>query len=49
MQTPELPPFAHQPQPYAGASPEKVLRLRKGFLNPGIFLDHKNRAGTVLI
>ena len=41
MQTPSLPPFAHQPQPYTGPSAEEILRLRKEFLNPGIFLYYK--------
>lgn len=41
MQTPELPPFDYQPQPYAGPSAEDVLRLRREFLNPGIFLYYK--------
>ena len=41
MQTPKLPPFAHQAQPYTGPSPDEILRLRKEFLNPGIFLYYK--------
>jgi alanine-glyoxylate transaminase / (R)-3-amino-2-methylpropionate-pyruvate transaminase len=41
MQLPELPPFDHSPQPYAGPSADEVLRLRKEFLNPGIFLYYK--------
>ena len=41
MKTPELPPFDHQPKPYRGLSAEKVLELRKQFLNPGIFLYYK--------
>jgi len=41
MRTPELPPFNYQPQPYAGPSAEEVLRLRREFLNPGIFLYYK--------
>ncbi len=41
MRTPELPPFDYQPQPYAGPSAEEVLRLRREFLNPGIFLYYK--------
>ena len=41
MQTPTLPPFDHQPGKYDGPSPEEVLRLRKEFLNPGIFLYYK--------
>jgi alanine-glyoxylate transaminase/(R)-3-amino-2-methylpropionate-pyruvate transaminase len=41
MKTPELPPFDHQPSKYAGPSADEVLRLRKQFLNPGIFLYYK--------
>ena len=41
MQAPELPPFDYQPQPYGGPSAEEVLRLRRQFLNPGIFLYYK--------
>jgi alanine-glyoxylate transaminase / (R)-3-amino-2-methylpropionate-pyruvate transaminase len=42
MKTPELPPFDHKPTKYNGPSAEEVLRLRKQFLNPGIFLYYKN-------
>lgn len=41
MKMPDLPPFDYQPKPYAGPSAEEVLRLRKQFLNPGIFLYYK--------
>jgi alanine-glyoxylate transaminase / (R)-3-amino-2-methylpropionate-pyruvate transaminase len=41
MQSTQLPPFDHQPQPYSGPSAEEVMRLRKEFLNPGIFLYYK--------
>jgi len=41
MQTPELPPFDHQSQPYRGPSAEEVLRLRRQYLNPGLFLYYK--------
>src|SRR6478736_1283370 len=41
MNTPELPPFDHQPANYAGPSADEVLRLRREFLNPGIFLYYK--------
>jgi alanine-glyoxylate transaminase/(R)-3-amino-2-methylpropionate-pyruvate transaminase len=41
MQAPELPPFDYQPQPYLGPSAEEVLRLRRQFLNPGIFLYYE--------
>lgn len=42
MQKPVLPHFDYQPKPYAGPSAGEVLRLRKQFLNPGIFLYYKN-------
>jgi alanine-glyoxylate transaminase / (R)-3-amino-2-methylpropionate-pyruvate transaminase len=42
MQKPVLPSFDYQPKPYAGPSADEVLRLRKQFLNPGIFLYYKN-------
>ncbi|HET9419274.1 MAG TPA: aminotransferase class III-fold pyridoxal phosphate-dependent enzyme [Chthoniobacterales bacterium] len=41
MKLPELPPFDYQPQKYSGPSADEVLRLRKEFLNPGIFLYYK--------
>ena len=41
MQAPELPPFDYEPQPYRGPSSSEVLRLRREFLNPGIFLYYK--------
>jgi alanine-glyoxylate transaminase / (R)-3-amino-2-methylpropionate-pyruvate transaminase len=41
MKIPELPPFNHQPKKYTGPSADEVLRLRKQFLNPGIFLYYK--------
>ena len=41
MKPPELPPFSHQPNEYKGPSLEEVLRQRKQFLNPGIFLYYK--------
>jgi alanine-glyoxylate transaminase/(R)-3-amino-2-methylpropionate-pyruvate transaminase len=41
MKTPELPSFAHKPKKYAGPSADEVLRLRKEFMNPGIFLYYK--------
>src|SRR5712664_1125707 len=36
-----LPPTPHKPEPYTGPSADEVLRLRKQFLNPGIFLYYK--------
>jgi alanine-glyoxylate transaminase / (R)-3-amino-2-methylpropionate-pyruvate transaminase len=41
MNTPQLPPFDHQPAKYTGPSAEEVLRLRREFLNPAIFLYYK--------
>jgi alanine-glyoxylate transaminase / (R)-3-amino-2-methylpropionate-pyruvate transaminase len=41
MNVPELPPFDFHPQKYSGPSAEEVLRVRKEFLNPGIFLYYK--------
>ena len=41
MNTPQLPPFDHQPQPYTGPSAEEVLALRKEFLSPAIFAYYK--------
>src|SRR6266481_3092477 len=41
MTLPELPPFDHKPKKYDGPSADEVLRLRKQFLNPGIFLYYK--------
>jgi alanine-glyoxylate transaminase/(R)-3-amino-2-methylpropionate-pyruvate transaminase len=41
MKIPELPPFDHQPKKYSGPTSDEVLRLRKEFLNPGIFLYYK--------
>jgi alanine-glyoxylate transaminase/(R)-3-amino-2-methylpropionate-pyruvate transaminase len=41
MKLPDLPAFDHQPTKYSGPSAEEVLRLRKEFLNPGIFLYYK--------
>ena len=37
MQTPTLPPFDHTPAPYIGPSAEEVHKLRREFLNPGLF------------
>ena len=42
MRKPVLPHFDYQPKPYVGPSADEVLRLRKQFLNPGIFLYYKN-------
>jgi alanine-glyoxylate transaminase/(R)-3-amino-2-methylpropionate-pyruvate transaminase len=41
MDTPQLPPFDHIPQPYSGPSAEEVLALRKEFLSPAIFAYYK--------
>jgi alanine-glyoxylate transaminase/(R)-3-amino-2-methylpropionate-pyruvate transaminase len=42
MKTPALPPFDYQPQAYRGPSADQVLKLRRSFLNPGLFLYYKN-------
>jgi alanine-glyoxylate transaminase/(R)-3-amino-2-methylpropionate-pyruvate transaminase len=42
MKKPTLPPFDYQPKPYTGPSAEEVLKLRKQFLNPGLFLYYKS-------
>ncbi|HEY8835320.1 MAG TPA: aminotransferase class III-fold pyridoxal phosphate-dependent enzyme, partial [Chthoniobacterales bacterium] len=41
MNTPELPPCPHQPAAYKGPSADEVMRLRREFLNPGIFIYYK--------
>jgi alanine-glyoxylate transaminase/(R)-3-amino-2-methylpropionate-pyruvate transaminase len=41
MTIPKLPPFDYQPRSYTGPSVDDVLRTRKEFLNPGIFLYYK--------
>lgn len=41
MKMPELPSFDHVPKKYRGPSADQVLRSRKAFLNPGIFLYYK--------
>jgi alanine-glyoxylate transaminase/(R)-3-amino-2-methylpropionate-pyruvate transaminase len=41
MKLPELPPFDFQPRKYDGPSADDIARLRKEFLNPGIFLYYK--------
>ena len=41
MKSIALPPTSHQPQPYTGPSAEEVMRLRKQYLNPGLFLYYK--------
>src|SRR5690348_7484777 len=41
MKLPDLPPFDHAPRNYTGPTADDVLRLRKEFLNPGIFLYYK--------
>jgi alanine-glyoxylate transaminase / (R)-3-amino-2-methylpropionate-pyruvate transaminase len=38
---PVLPSFQHEPRKYSGPSADQVLRLRKEFLNPGIFIYYK--------
>ena len=39
--SPQLPDFDHQPRPYDGPALDEVLRLRREYLNPGIFLYYK--------
>jgi len=41
MHAPELPPCDHRPPQYTGPSAAEILRLRKEFLNPAIFLYYK--------
>ncbi len=41
MKTPSLPPFEYQPKAYTGPSADEVLKLRRQFLNPGLFLYYK--------
>ena len=41
MDKPVLPPFSHAPRPYSGPSADETLKLRREFLNPGIFLYYK--------
>jgi alanine-glyoxylate transaminase/(R)-3-amino-2-methylpropionate-pyruvate transaminase len=41
MDKPTLPSFDHQPRKYSGPAADEVLRLRREFLNPGIFLYYK--------
>src|ERR1041384_2903018 len=42
MKTPVLPPLDYQPRPYSGPTADEVLKLRKEFLNPALFLYYKN-------
>jgi len=41
MKSIPLPPFNHKPAPYKGPSAAEVLRLRKQYLSPGLFLYYK--------
>src|ERR1700722_15498399 len=41
MKTPILPPFDYRPKAYTGPSADEVLKLRRQFLNPGLFLYYK--------
>ena len=47
MKNPELPPFDHLPQPYAGPSAAEVLKLRREYLSPGLF--HYYREPVMLV
>ena len=42
MNAPQLPSYPHTPQPYTGPSFEETLRLRKQYLNSGLFLYYKH-------
>jgi alanine-glyoxylate transaminase/(R)-3-amino-2-methylpropionate-pyruvate transaminase len=41
MKSIPLPPTSHTPKKYDGPSADEVLRLRKQYLNPGLFLYYK--------
>ena len=41
MNSPQLPPFSHTPQPYTGLSAAEVLAQRKAHVNPAIFHYYK--------
>ena len=41
MKSIPLPPFGHCPAPYSGPTAAEVLRLRRQYLNPGLFLYYK--------
>jgi alanine-glyoxylate transaminase/(R)-3-amino-2-methylpropionate-pyruvate transaminase len=41
MKNPVLPPFDYQPKAYTGPSLDEVLKLRREFLSPGLFLYYK--------
>jgi alanine-glyoxylate transaminase/(R)-3-amino-2-methylpropionate-pyruvate transaminase len=41
MKSIPLPPTTYSPKAYEGPSAEEVLRLRKQYLNPGLFLYYK--------
>jgi alanine-glyoxylate transaminase/(R)-3-amino-2-methylpropionate-pyruvate transaminase len=41
MNNPVLPPFDYQPKAYTGPSFDEVLKLRRQFLSPGLFLYYK--------
>jgi alanine-glyoxylate transaminase / (R)-3-amino-2-methylpropionate-pyruvate transaminase len=43
MNTPVLPPFDYQPKIYTGPTADAVLKLRREFLNPGLFLYYKKK------
>jgi alanine-glyoxylate transaminase/(R)-3-amino-2-methylpropionate-pyruvate transaminase len=42
MKAPKLPAFDHTPQPYQGPSFEETMKLRKEYINPGLFLYYKD-------
>jgi len=42
VRTPELPPYDHQPKPYAGPSFKEVMDLRGRYLTPALLTYYKN-------
>ncbi len=42
MKEPQLPPYDHKPRPYTGPSFDDTMKLRREYLNPGLFLYYKN-------
>ncbi len=39
--TPQLPPFAHKPQPYSGPSKDEVLAMRREYLTPALITYYR--------
>lgn len=42
MKAPKIPPYDHQPRPYAGPSFEEVMDLRRRYLTPALLTYYKN-------